>query len=103
MLKLLLDANIAHKQQREKMLLVLTNSLECVKFCGQQGLAFPEHRFGEGINPGNLHALVDFRALSLQTTWSIVLEMPDIFLLEYRMSSFSYVEIPFVNRLSTIV
>ena len=41
-------ASSAHKQQQEKNLRILTSVLECVKFCGQQGLALREHRFEDG-------------------------------------------------------
>ena len=55
-------ASSAHKQQQEKNLRMLTSVLECIKFCGQQGLALREHRFEDGANPGNFRALIDFRA-----------------------------------------
>ena len=42
--------------------MVLTSILECIKFCGRQGLALREYRFQDGANPGNFRALIDFRA-----------------------------------------
>ena len=55
-------ASSAYKEQREKNFKMLTSVLECIKFCGRQGLALREHRFEDGANPGNFRALVDFRA-----------------------------------------
>ena len=48
--------------RKRKNLHMLISVLECIKFCGQQGLALREHRFEDGANPGNFRALVDFRA-----------------------------------------
>jgi hypothetical protein len=55
-------ASSAHKQQKEKNPRMLMSVLECIKSCGQQGVALQEHRFEDGANPGNFHALIDFRA-----------------------------------------
>ena len=84
-------ASSAHKQQQEKNLRMLTRSiLECIKFCGQQGLALREHRFEDGANPGNFCALIDFQAqtdnMFCPVIWNIVPEMLDTFLLEFRMN-----------------
>ena len=55
-------ASSAHRQQMEKNMCMLASVLECIKFCGRQGLALREHRFEDGANPGNFRALIDFRA-----------------------------------------
>lgn len=46
----------------DKNMCMLSSILECIKFCGCQGLPLREHRFEDGANPGNFHALIDFRA-----------------------------------------
>ena len=53
-------ANSAHRQQMEKRMRMLTSVLECIKFCGRQGLALQEHRFEDGAKPGNFRAIIDF-------------------------------------------
>lgn len=55
-------ASSAHRQQMEKNMRMLASVLECIKFCGRQGLALREHRFEDGANPGNFRAIIDFRA-----------------------------------------
>ena len=55
-------ANKGYQQKREQNLAIMTSLLECIIFCGKQGIGLREHRLEDQCNPGNFRALVNFRA-----------------------------------------
>ena len=55
-------ANKGYQQKREQNLAIMSSLLECIIFCGKQGIGLREHRLTEQSNPGNFRALVNFRA-----------------------------------------